>query len=300
MFVRDKKQESRLTGQSGINNVLSCTFLNLGSSTIDGGALCCTVSDSQLIVSESTFISCVGKSGGAVAATISTVDISKSCGNGCSNEGDNGYFAYIYISTSLTVSYLSMTRNEGKGATGRFIGKKQTIMNINTTYNKGAKESGYITSGAIYSTSMFINVASNEMNNIGINFHNGQNYYATYMNYQNCSFYDPGSLPYHVFIDAATVSAVFNNCFISATTYPIVGRSSPGVSISDSFFLDSFDISGVTIGSNVLNKQAKTIIFSLLNTKLCPAFRSNLCTRNINRRRDLTFYSFFYILLVTN
>ena len=289
MFVINEDRKERTELSEGINNIQSCTFIKLGSELENGGAVCCSNENSQLIVSESSFYNCIGKTGGAVFTSVWTVDFVRNCANGCNNTDGYGLFASLDASSSISVSLLSMSHNKGAAATAKFGCPKQTLMNINTTNNRASKECGYITTKSEVSTSKFINVASNEMQYIGINFHSGESYFVSFLNYKNCSFFNQGSYPYHVFIHLVSTGASFNNCYVSSLTYPMYALNSVNVSVSDSFFPSSFDIQGIETGSNVINAQTKTLIFSLVNTRLCPAAHSNSCTKMIKKRKTFSF-----------
>ena len=119
------------------------------------------------------------------------------------------------------------------------------------------------------------------------------------MNYDNCSFSESTTEKVHVVIHLVSVKAEFSHCYINTLSNPIKSYDTSGVSISNSYFLDSFNHQSITIGSNVRNAKTKTLTFSFVNTKLCRLSNVIICTKIATRKNIAMFNILILISFIT-
>ena len=279
-----------------------CNFnnLNVTSSKLKGGAFYCSKGNSNIYCTECEFHQCSATtSGGIHIEESNNIDISKICATYCSNEALYSMFAYIYSKGSLQSSLFSTHFCTGALSTTCFFSIKISVDNINSTHNSGIQESSFLLRGANFGTLRFAEASSNRMKLIGMNYFNGTTYFASHIHYRNCSCSDDDSV--HIFTDKANDTYIFDSYIETdpQDTCYIFSVSNASMYIHNIYMIGSQNIhTGVQVEEESTHTlTTKTLIYSLLNTKMCPAFVETEYTI-YRKEKNLMFRPLLYCAIV--
>jgi hypothetical protein len=219
-------------------NITDSIFNKFVNPTLNGGAVYFNTQNANFYLLRCVFEECQGSSGGAIFTSVAKLFVSNVCGYKCSNTNGYGYFALLNATNTLNASFISSNHNTGYAATTRFHSAYQTITNINTTHNSGQQESAYLTSGSTISTSKFVQVSANSFKHCGYNFYLGQNYYASYVNYLDCTITNPNLASYiQIHRCTGVVELIYFYVNIKVdSNYAIAVIESNSASIDNSYF----------------------------------------------------------------
>ena len=273
---------------SGSNRIVLCSFKNIQNLNLIGAAITLNLERAQFYCSECLFFQCSAKtSSGIHITTCANIDISKLCGSECYSKTGYSFFSYLNSVQSL-VSILYSTYNcsgeldESKSSTC-FSSPQQTLTYINSTYNKGFQESGFLIKLAEYSSAKYIEACSNSMNNIGMNFYQSKICVASRIHYENCTLYQGQHIQCHITTDVFIYDSymILNK---GDNNYP-VGPFDAKVTIRNFYIIGATKFhSDVNIqDDSMFTEPAKTTHFLFLNTELCRGDMYFKCqTRNRN------------------
>ena len=302
MYVSNEENPG-ITAVAGSNIVFLCTFRNIVNSQSVGGAISVDI-ECQLTLIECLFESCESKSAGAIKTTniVTTLDINKVCAFKCKNTEGYGSFADLYSRSLINTNYLSACYNDGKSATIRFWCSKQTLANINSSFNTANQEACFLTAGAVYSMSRFIEASSNVVNTLGFNFFNGEKYYGSRFNYNNCTCKNQAGC--HIFVDVCTSLVDMSFFYINVKDENnvcaiTVARSEQAtITISDSIFAQNSRTSGsVTFCSNIKYASVKTLHFSFFSTDQCKTAKAKICSMRKTRNCSVKICFIIHIMI---
>ena len=303
MYISNKNNAS-IEAVNGSNIIFLCTFRNIVNYEISGVAISVDIA-CQLTIVECLFESCEAKSAGAIRTTdkVTTVEMNKVCSYKSKINESYGIFANVYSSSLSTICYLSTCYSKGYAATTHVRCPKQTFNNINSSFNDAVQEPSFLTSGATYSLSRFVEASSNVCNGIGFNFFKCDTCYGSRFNYHNCTCKNP--IKINIQIDACASLVEMSYFYISvedeANGYAIyiVNSGNADVSLSNSVFAKSSSIYGSLSQTSNRETSEKTIRLSFFNTYQCQTAKMLKCTMKNTRCTDRKIVILVQILIMS-
>ena len=273
--------------------IKQCNFFGLNEnlqSTI-GGAIYCSKENSFIYCIDCQFQQCSALTSGGIHIKKShDIEISRICANSCSSTQGYSYFSYLHAEGSLFATLYSTHYCTGEMSTTCFSSSKICIENVNSTHNSGRQEPSFLLSDADFGSIKYAEVNSNEMKYIGMNYFRGKTYVSSHIHYSNCTL--TNSEPHaHIFSDDSNATYIFD-LYIEVDpedrNYVISIANGATIYCHNIYVIGSNKImNGVQMIENSLyTSETKTLIYSLLNTKLCPAIVNfeitNLCKKSQN------------------
>ena len=257
------------------NQIINCYFEFLDASNLKGGGIYLSNRNFNLLISGCSFLNCSATEGGGIYASCDFIEIYKVCGVNCSNRQNYGTFANLKSNFSLNAQLITATQCEGDRATIYFSGPRQTLKNINSTYNTVYQEGTFITIRAEYSVTKFVESTGNINQYLGLNFHYGTSYIGSKIHYHNCSILGNSlerNSTNHIQCHICEEALIFDS-YIDVDNQYTFGIIDAKLTIYNVEIPGLLKINGqlTNITNDLPMKDTATEHFLFLNTYLCPA-----------------------------
>ena len=282
--------------------VISCIFTDLINPSLIGGAIFNSVKESYIYCNECSFFNCSAKqSGGIHISSSANIVISSICAISCSNKEIYSSFAYLNASKTVTSSFFSTHFCHGHLSTILIASQYITVENYNMTNNDAYQEPSLTIWNADYCSSKYLEISSNTMNIIGLNFYEGNEYISSHIHYNNCSFkdYNSDESLEHILSHNVKKSQIFDSYIAADDNANAIYARNADVKIHNIYLIGMAKIHTIVSkeDDSVFTIDTKTLHYSFLSNDLCPA-DIKICNTIIHKYSPVIFYSFLYTIIL--